>query len=191
MKTDIILIGLPGSGKGSIAKVLLSDKSEYVHLSTGDVFRKHIANQTELGIEITDIMNAGEFVNDELTIAVVEDFILTNQSMLIIFDGFPRTEKQLEWLIDFSTNDMQRECPKMLHICATENVCIARINNRAQLEKRSEDSSIEIIRKRLQDYRLLTEPVIASYSLIAEPIAINGDVSIVSCMAEVYDVLKE
>ena len=95
---NIIIFGPPGAGKGTQSAMLL-EKYNLVHLSTGDVFRSNIKGETELGILAKSYIDRGELVPDEVTIAMVEDFLkTTKESNGFIFDGFPRTISQGEAL---------------------------------------------------------------------------------------------
>lgn len=181
---NIILIGKPGSGKGTMSKLLLEHDKSYVHLSTGDVFRNHIKNQTDLGLEILDVMNSGELVNDELTIAVVEDFIDKNKNKNIIFDGFPRNVNQAEWLI----KELQESEFELLNIFVEEDLAIQRIQSRSVIENRTEDSDISIIKKRLSDYVEITSPILHWYhEFIDDVIFIDGSSNPTDC----FKIIKE
>lgn len=97
----MILLGPPGAGKGTQAK-LISEKYSIPHISTGDIFRKNISEKTPLGIKAKEYMDKGQLVPDELTIDLVKDR-LTNEDCKggFLLDGFPRTVKQAEALEDF------------------------------------------------------------------------------------------
>ena len=94
----IIMLGAPGSGKGTIGRALC-EEFKLVYLATGDIFRDEINNQTELGMKAQDFMNKGELVPDEVTIAMVEKKLDELDNVLL--DGFPRTLAQAESLKDF------------------------------------------------------------------------------------------
>lgn len=182
MSKNIILIGKPGSGKGTMSKLLLEHDNSYVHLSTGDVFRKHIKDQTDLGLEIIDVINSGELVNDELSIAVVEDFISKNKSKNIIFDGFPRNVEQAQWLI----TEMSEDDIELLNIFVEEDLAIERIQSRSKIENRPEDSDVTIIKKRLEDYAAITTPILHWYhEYIDEVIFIDGSTNPTDCFSAI------
>ena len=91
---NIILFGPPGSGKGTQASKLM-DEFELMHISTGDLLRNEISNQTKLGLEAKQFMNQGLLVPDEVVVGMIEERLKSNQDTKgIIFDGFPRTVKQ-------------------------------------------------------------------------------------------------
>jgi adenylate kinase len=93
----IILLGAPGSGKGTVAKQLVEEFG-YTHLSTGDMFREEIANQTELGKQAKEILDRGELVPDDLTVEMLKSRLKTDKYIL---DGFPRTIGQADAIKDF------------------------------------------------------------------------------------------
>ena len=93
----IVLLGAPGSGKGTVGKIL-AEKLETPHISTGDLFRKHLKEGTELGKQAEEYMNRGELVPDEITIQMLYEEIKGKMEAGAIFDGFPRTENQAQEL---------------------------------------------------------------------------------------------
>ena len=93
----IVLLGAPGSGKGTVAKIL-TEKLEISHISTGDIFRKHLSEGTELGEKAREFMDKGELVPDEITIQMLYESLKGKFDEGAILDGFPRTEKQAEEL---------------------------------------------------------------------------------------------
>ena len=93
---NLVLFGKPGSGKGTQAN-FLKDKYDLVHISTGDVFRKNIKNQTELGVKAQGYTQNGELVPDDVTVSMLENEIKQNLPCNgFIFDGFPRTLNQAD-----------------------------------------------------------------------------------------------
>ena len=98
---NIILFGPPGSGKGTQA-LLLKEKYNLLHISTGDMFRAHTKNNTPLGVKVKEIMDSGQLVPDSITIEMLEEEVRNNQGVAgFIFDGFPRTVPQAEALDAF------------------------------------------------------------------------------------------
>lgn len=113
----IILLGPPGAGKGTQAK-LISEKFSISHISTGDIFRKNISEKTPLGVKAKEYMDKGLLVPDELTIDIVKDR-LTNEDCKngFLLDGFPRTVKQAEALEDFlKTRDENIDTALLIHV---------------------------------------------------------------------------
>ncbi|HEC63191.1 MAG TPA: nucleoside monophosphate kinase, partial [Candidatus Acetothermia bacterium] len=99
MSAHLVLLGPPGAGKGTLAK-RLSQELGYLHLSTGDILRAEVAQDTELGRKAKDYMDRGELVPDELILAMVKKRVAGKQKVL--FDGFPRTLPQARGLEEFA-----------------------------------------------------------------------------------------
>ena len=98
---NIIIFGKPGSGKGTQAD-FLKNKYDLYHISTGDLFRKNITNETKLGVEAKSYLDNGDLVPDFITIKMLENEVLSNKDVQgYIFDGFPRTLNQAESLDSF------------------------------------------------------------------------------------------
>jgi len=155
---NIILIGPPGSGKGTQAKQI-SEKYHLKHLSTGDILRNEVKNQTPLGIQAKAIMDRGELVSDEIVIGMIQNFIdNTNNTNGFLYDGFPRTVAQAEAL-----NKMlmakNMSVNAILFMSAPDEIFIERLQKRAEIEGRSDDADINVIRKRLAEYYEKTFPV--------------------------------
>lgn len=155
---NIILIGPPGSGKGTQAKQI-SEKYQLKHLSTGDILRNEVKNQTPLGLQAKAIMDRGELVSDEIVIGMIKNFIENTKNTIgFLYDGFPRTVAQAEAL-----NKMLQEKDMVVNAIifmnAPDNVFIERLQKRAELEGRSDDADINVIKKRLVEYYEKTFPV--------------------------------
>ena len=98
--TNLVLFGPPGAGKGTQADIL-KEKYQLVHISTGDVFRYNIKNETELGLTAKSFIDKGQLVPDEVTINMLNTEVDKNaEANGFIFDGFPRTEKQADALAE-------------------------------------------------------------------------------------------
>ena len=125
---NIVLLGLPGAGKGTQAKKL-SKKYNITHISTGDIFRNAIKKETSLGKKAKSYMDAGELVPDKITIGLMENRIKNSDDEDFIFDGFPRTLKQAEALTDIldKTGEKINLC---IFIKVDEQELIERISGR-------------------------------------------------------------
>lgn len=155
---NIILIGPPGSGKGTQAKQI-SEKYHLKHLSTGEILRNEVKNQTPLGIQAKAIMDKGELVSDEIVIGMIQNFIdNTSNTNGFLYDGFPRTVAQAEALNKMlMAKNMTVDA--ILFMSAPDDVFIQRLQKRAEIEGRTDDADINVIRKRLAEYYEKTFPV--------------------------------
>ena len=149
--TNLVLFGPPGAGKGTQASVL-KEKYELIHISTGDVFRYNIKNETDLGNLAKSYMDKGQLVPDEVTInmlrAEVEKDIDGNG---FIFDGFPRTVAQAEAL-GVLLNEKGTDVSAMIALEVDEEVLVQRLLERGKTSGRVDDANEEVIRKRIRVY---------------------------------------
>ena len=177
---NIVLLGAPGAGKGTQA-ALIKEKYSLPHISTGDIFRKNIREGTPLGVKVKAIIDKGELVPDELTIALVEDRLAQSDCEGgYILDGFPRTIAQAQALEGFSKVDMA------IDIAVESEAVIKRIAGRrmckcgetyhtssydredcvkcgSKLYQRDDDRE-EVVRERLRVYEAQTKPLIDFYA---------------------------
>ena len=171
---NIVLFGKPGAGKGTQASVL-KEKFELVHISTGDVFRYNISNQTELGILAKSYMDKGELVPDSVTINMLSDEVdrSITQAKGYIFDGFPRTIAQAEALDTFlSEKGMQVDATIALE--ADEDELTARLLERGKTSGRTDDTDDTKIRTRFAEYNAKTAPLIDFYQKQNKLYSVNG-----------------
>lgn len=174
---NIVLFGPPGAGKGTQA-LLLRDKYQLQHLSTGDLLRKEIALQTEQGIEAAKYIDKGELVPDQLVIAMIEHQInLDHGARGVIFDGFPRTVQQAKAL-DQLMEDINQKVAGMLALDVDKQELIERLLERGKTSGRSDDCSVEIIENRINVYLEKTAPLKAYYDQQGKYIKVNGSGSI-------------
>jgi len=152
---NIVLFGPPGAGKGTQA-VLLKDKYNLVHISTGDVFRYNIKNETELGKLAKSYIDNGDLVPDEVTINMLKAEVNNNPDAEgFIFDGFPRTESQAVSL-DAFLNDKNESINGMVALEVPEDLLVERILNRGKTSGRADDQDVEKIKNRFQEYETKT-----------------------------------
>ena len=159
---NIVLLGPPGAGKGTQSEKVLK-KYNLVHLSTGDLFRLHLNNETTLGLEAKKYMNKGDLVPDEIVIGMVEDKINKSSNVIgFVFDGFPRTINQAIAL-DNMLEKKNIPIKQMIALKVDEKELIKRIQNRAKTSGREDDKSIDKINNRIQVYNQETKPVADYY----------------------------
>jgi len=153
----IIIFGPPGSGKGTQAK-LLSEKLNLLHISTGDLLRQEIAQQTKLGKEITSLMEKGNLVSDEIVLSMIKDFLIKNNEKDVILDGFPRTLPQALELLKIVEN-LDVSSIRVINLNIDEEEIIQRLLLRAQIEKRADDN-LATVKDRLNVYYSQTKPIL-------------------------------
>lgn len=159
---NIILFGKPGAGKGTQA-ALLRDAFQLIHISTGDLFRYNIGNNTSLGALAKSYMDKGDLVPDEVTIKMLEAEVDANPDAGgFIFDGFPRTAKQAEALDEF-LHDKGMNIQATIALEVDEEVLIKRLLSRGKDSGRADDQDEEKIRNRFEEYNNKTAPLINYY----------------------------
>lgn len=170
---NLVLFGKPGAGKGTQAEFLKSHY-ELVHISTGDVFRYNIKNQTELGKLAQSYMDQGDLVPDQVTIDMLEAEVEKNpQAKGFIFDGFPRTETQAQSLDAFLAKK-EMEVSGTIALEADDDELVARLLKRGKTSGRSDDQDEEKIRNRFDEYNQKTAPLRAFYTAQDKFHSING-----------------
>lgn len=159
---NIVLFGKPGAGKGTQAE-FLKEKFNLTHLSTGDVFRYNIKNNTALGILAKTFMDKGDLVPDEVTIQMLQREVDKNQkSAGFLFDGFPRTIAQAEALDAFLATKNQT-ITATVALEADDDILVARLLERGKTSGRPDDQDEQKIRNRYQEYNEKTAPLMHYY----------------------------
>jgi adenylate kinase len=170
---NIVLFGPPGAGKGTQSEKII-DQFGLTHLSTGDLFRKHLGEGTELGQLAKKYMNQGHLVPDEVVISMVEDKInSTEGSKGFIFDGFPRTTAQAEAL-DTMLEKNGMKISGMIALDVPEETLKLRIKERGKTSGRVDDQDEEKINTRIKVYLAETLPVAEYYEKQNKFQKING-----------------
>jgi len=149
--TNLVLFGPPGAGKGTQAN-FLKEKYKLVHISTGDVFRYNIKNQTALGVHAKSYMDQGQLVPDEVTIEMLGAEVDKNPDAKgFIFDGFPRTVAQAEALAELM-EEKKTAVSAMIALEVDDEVLVQRLLERGKTSGRKDDADEEIIRNRIHVY---------------------------------------
>ena len=175
---NLILLGPPGCGKGTQAANLV-EKYDYYQLSTGDMLREAVANDTQTGKIVKDVLASGKLVDDDLIIKIMEEkLIATRSNPGRIFDGFPRTLIQANELQGLLKRN-QMNLDLVIELVVDQHSLLERILKRAQEseEKRDDDNSV-IVKKRLEVYNKETKPIVDFYSSKNNLIKIDGMQSI-------------
>ena len=159
----LILFGPPGSGKGTQAKQL-EEKYEMIHISTGDLFRYEIGNETPLGVEAKSYMNKGQLVPDSVTIGMLKNKVnMHPEAKGFIFDGFPRTIAQSEALDEFLA-ERSEEISGLIALNVDDEEIVTRLLERGITSGRKDDANEEVIRNRIAVYKKETAPVYDFYA---------------------------
>lgn len=169
---NIVLFGPPGAGKGTQSERII-DKYNLVHLSTGDMFRLHISQKTELGQKVQQIISDGMLVPDSITIDMLEEEVRKYpEAKGFIFDGFPRTVAQAEAL-DAYLAGKGLNIDLVLKLDVNEEVIKERIAERSKVSGRADDDAEKLL-KRIDEYFTKTIHVLPYYEKQEKVSTVNG-----------------
>jgi len=216
MTTFIVMLGPPGVGKGTQAKIL-AEKTELAHISSGDLFRENLKNQTELGKLAQTYMTKGELVPDDVTVAMIRERLSRPDCAAgAILDGFPRTPAQAEAL-EAMLRDFDGQVNSVPFIMAGEDVLVERLTGRwtcranghifnektnppkedkkcdfdgSELYQRDDDKA-ETVKNRIQVYFNQTAPLISYYRSHGKLVEIDGTQSIEQVTDDLMTALKK
>ena len=170
---NIVLFGKPGAGKGTQAE-FLKGKYNLTHLSTGDIFRYNISNDTELGKLAKTYMDQGDLVPDDVTIQMLQSEVDKNpNSAGFLFDGFPRTLAQAAALDQFLESKGQK-ITATVALDADDSILVARLLERGKTSGRPDDQDEEKIRNRYDEYNQKTAPLMKYYQAQGKFHAVDG-----------------
>ena len=159
--TRLIFLGAPGAGKGTQAQIL-AESMGIPHISTGDILRAEVKEQTELGLQAKSYMNKGELVPDSLLLDMIRGRLTqANASKGWILDGFPRNASQAEFL-DKLLTEIKQSYDFAINLNVPQERLVERLLNRATIQNRPDDTE-EVIRRRLVIYDEQTAPLIDYY----------------------------
>ena len=187
-----IIFGPPGAGKGT-QSYLLTQKYNLKHISTGQLLRDEIAKGTETGIIAKAVIDSGNFVDDSVVIAMIRHEICNAIPGVkgFIFDGFPRTISQAKAFDLLLTDCHTKEVAGVLSLEVDDAVIVERIQKRARIEGRKDDSSIETILKRIKTYHNKTEPLIAYYKEKGKYFSIRGELSVEEIFTNICNIIED
>ncbi len=211
---NLLILGAPGAGKGTMAQ-MLQEKLNIPHISTGDIFRYNIKNDTELGRKVKQYIESGALVPDSLTVDLMKDRLQKPDCLKgFLLDGFPRTINQAESL-DAILDEMNLNLDNAIYLEVPDEVIIERITGRRvctecgktyhiknnppireglcdvcgkPLIQREDDKEATVI-KRLETYHRQTEPLVAYYKNQGKLLVVNGEGSIDSVFKEILRIL--
>lgn len=203
----LILLGAPGCGKGTQA-AYISDKYDLPHISTGDLFRENIKNETPLGIKVKEIMDSGNLCPDDLTVELVKERLANSDCENgYLLDGFPRNVEQAKALNEFSAPDLVlnivvdldkiehritgrrgcSQCGSSFHVDFIGNVKTCPACGSALTIRK--DDNPETVKERLSVYKTQTEPLVDFYEKQGKLVNIDGDKTIKEVFEDIVKVL--
>ncbi len=172
-KLNLVLFGPPGAGKGTQSAFLI-ERYGLVHLSTGDLLRGEIKEETELGVAAKELMDRGDLVPDHIVIGMIRNKIEAHlDAKGFIFDGFPRTKAQAEAL-DEMLNAKSEPIVAMLALEVPEQELVKRLLGRGTTSGRADDQNEAVIRNRIREYENKTSPLKEFYTVQGKYKAIDG-----------------
>ena len=171
---NIVLFGPPGSGKGTQAQNLIN-RFNLKQISTGDLFRFNIKNETELGKLAKSYMDKGELVPDQVTIdMLIEELRKPTKTQVFIFDGFPRTAFQTDALENIVKDVLNSQIDICLSLVVEDEILVKRLLERGKTSGRTDDSNEDIIKNRIKEYYAKTAEVAELYKKQGKYVEING-----------------
>ena len=182
-------MGPPGAGKGTQAKVI-SERLAVPAISTGDIFRRNVAERTQLGVEAKRYMDAGDYVPDEITNAMVRDRLAQPDAAEgFLLDGYPRTVAQVTEL-DSMLSDAGRRLDAVVVLTVDKDEVVQRLLRRARDEGRVDDTE-EVMRHRQDVYDEQTAPLIKVYDDRGLLVAVDGMGRVEDVTSRVFEALGE
>ena len=171
---NIVLFGPPGSGKGTQAQFLI-EKFNLKQISTGDLFRYNMKNDTELGKLAKSYIDKGELVPDQVTTdMLIDDLRKPTETQGFIFDGYPRTANQTEALEKIVKEELNDDISVCLSLIVDDEILVERLLKRGETSGRTDDSNEEIIRNRIKEYYAKTAEVADLYKQQGKYVEVNG-----------------
>jgi adenylate kinase len=184
----LIIVGPPGAGKGTQAARIAAGHG-IPAVSTGDIFRANIKNETELGKQVKDILASGGYVTDEITNAIVRDRLRQDDAAQgFLLDGYPRTVAQVQALDAMLAED-GRALDAVLELTVDEEAVVRRLLKRAEIEGRVDDTEV-VIRERQAIYRKETAPLAELYAQRGLLVQVDGMGEVDEVTARIEAALK-
>ena len=187
---NVILLGAPGSGKGT-QSIILNKKFGFLQLSTGEMIRQNIENKTKLGLMVQTIVNSGEFVNDDIILSMVSNRILMKDCKNgFVLDGFPRNVNQAK-KFDNILKENNKKINIVIELKVIKKILFERIQNRAiEANEAREDDKGEVLENRIKIYEEQTEPLIPYYKDLGLHYEVNGMKNIDEIALDIEKIIK-
>jgi adenylate kinase len=186
---NIALFGPPGAGKGTQSSFLI-EKYDLFYISTGDLLRKELAEETKLGLEAKSIIAAGKLVSDEIIVQILEKTIKENpQANGFLFDGFPRTYIQA-YILEGLMIKLNTSLNCLISIEVPEDESVSRLINRGLTSGRLDDNEL-VIRNRLKEYEEKTLPVLNFYKEKGNYVSIDGNKGIAEVTLQIEEIINK
>ena len=180
---NIVLLGAPGSGKGTQAE-LLEQHYHLEHVSTGELYRKEIASCSPIGMQVKQLIEQGHLCPDRATLDLLHQFCAAFKNARgFLLDGVPRTLEQAE-MMDGIDYPYITPITIVVHIKVDEDEVVERMVRRAESLKRSDDN-LEVIRQRIEHYQNQTQPLIAYYSAQNKLVEVDGMQSVEEVFSDI------
>jgi adenylate kinase len=186
---NVLMLGPQGAGKGTQAK-RISAEYGIPHVASGEILRAEMAAGTELGLRVKDVYDRGDLVSDDLMIELIHNRLdQADTESGFVLDGFPRTTVQAEAL-DSILSGIARAFSVVFALQISDEVAFERLRRRATIEGRADDTD-DAIRRRLDNYHRVTEPLIEYYRVRGNLVPIHGDGSENEVFAEIQRALEQ
>jgi adenylate kinase len=177
MKKNILLLGSPGAGKGTAGTRFITENKQYTLITTGDILREEKNSGSELGNILKEIIGSGKLVPDDIINKIVENKIRNTEGPFV-FDGYPRTVPQAKFLEKILPIDF------VVYLKVGDEMVIERILERGKTSGRDDDQDINIIHKRLTEFKTETQPLVDFYSKKKCLFTVNAEDTIEEVYAE-------
>ena len=187
---NIILLGAPGSGKGT-QSIILNKRFGFLQLSTGEMIRQNIEDKTEIGLMVQSIVNKGGFVNDDIILSMVSNRILNVDCKDgFILDGFPRNVKQALSFHQF-LKERKIKINFVIELKVNKENLFERIKNRAfEANEAREDDKDDVLENRLKIYEEQTEPLVPYYKDLGLHFEVNGMKNVDEIAEDIENIIK-